>query len=321
MRGRQLDLDRLMARLYAEDPAQPDAVSLMTIHGAKGLEFDHVFVVGVGLRGRGDDPRLLNWLEMPREQGGDHLVMAPIRFRGDDDEASDDAINLYLKAVASRTRTRGTRAPGVCRADSREALAAPVRASARPRAAMASSISLPRRIRCCTTSGLPSARDVEAFEVVGARHGSSRRNRSPSRRRPAGACNAGPRRSRRRPDVLARGELPPTAIEQDEIEFSWARQTARRVGTVVHEALERFGRGQLPAPADLPRMRARLESRLQALGIEPERAQAGADRALTALRATLEDPKGRWLFDPTPIPKRIPSSRCRACAARRSSTW
>ena len=86
LRGRQLDLDRLMERLYAEDPAQPDAVSLMTIHGAKGLEFDHVFVVGVGLRGRGDDPRLLNWLEIPREQGGDHLVMAPIRVRGDDDD-------------------------------------------------------------------------------------------------------------------------------------------------------------------------------------------------------------------------------------------
>ena len=28
--------------------------------------------VGVGLHGRGDDPRLLNWLELPREQGGDH---------------------------------------------------------------------------------------------------------------------------------------------------------------------------------------------------------------------------------------------------------
>ena len=69
LRGRQLDLDRLMDRLYAEDPAQPDAVSLMTIHGAKGLEFDHVFVVGVGLRGRGDDPRLLNWLEIAARAG------------------------------------------------------------------------------------------------------------------------------------------------------------------------------------------------------------------------------------------------------------
>ena len=98
-----------MGRLYAEDPAQPDAVSLMTIHGAKGLEFDHVFVVGVGLRGRGDDPRLLNWLEIPREQGGDHLVMAPIRFRGDDEAAGDDAINLYLKQL-HRERARAERA-------------------------------------------------------------------------------------------------------------------------------------------------------------------------------------------------------------------
>ena len=41
--------------------------SLMTIHGAKGLEFDHVFVLGIGLRGRGDESRLLNWLELPRK--------------------------------------------------------------------------------------------------------------------------------------------------------------------------------------------------------------------------------------------------------------
>ena len=108
LRGRQLDLDRLMERLYAEDPAQPDAVSLMTIHGAKGLEFDHVFVVGVGLRGRPDDPRLLNWLEIPREQGGDHLVMAPIRVRGDDEEGEDDSINRYLRLL-HRERARAER--------------------------------------------------------------------------------------------------------------------------------------------------------------------------------------------------------------------
>jgi ATP-dependent exoDNAse (exonuclease V) beta subunit len=66
---------------------------------------------------------------------------------------------------------------------------------------------------------------------------------------------------------------------------------------VVHEVLQRFGNAELPALGDLPRMRVRLESRLQALGVEPERARTGADRALTALGATLEDPKGRWLFD------------------------
>src|SRR4029078_524830 len=40
---------------------------------------------------------------------GDHLVMAPIRFRGDDEDEGDDAINLYLKAL-HRERKRAERA-------------------------------------------------------------------------------------------------------------------------------------------------------------------------------------------------------------------
>jgi ATP-dependent helicase/nuclease subunit A len=96
--------------------------------------------------------------------------------------------------------------------------------------------------------------------------------------------------------VIAHGALVPMASEEESLEFSWVRQTARRVGTVVHEALERFG-ARLPAPAQLSGLRARLESRLQALGVESAAARAGAERALTALRMTLEDPRGRWLFD------------------------
>jgi ATP-dependent helicase/nuclease subunit A len=297
LRGRELDLTRLMTKLYAEDPAQPDAVSLMTIHGAKGLEFDHVFIVGVGLRGRGDAPRLLNWLEVPREEGGDHLVMAPIRFRGDDDEGGDDAINLYLKAL-HRERARAERA--------RQAYVALTRAKrslhlfVHPRARhtdggrefVADAGSLLHNLWPAIGA------DVDAFETVGDEAGAE------SSIAPALAQTR--KRSRRDaaqiappPDVLAQGDLATSVVEQDEIEFSWVRQTARRVGTVVHEALERFGSGGLPAPSALSRMRTRLESRLQALGVEAERASAGADRAMTALRATLEDETGRWLFDAT----------------------
>jgi hypothetical protein len=87
------------------------------------------------------------------------------------------------------------------------------------------------------------------------------------------------------------------ATEDDDIEFNWVRQTARRVGTVVHEALEHFGRDGLMPVQELPRLRARLESRLEALGVDGEAARTGAERALGALRATLEDTQGRWLFD------------------------
>ncbi|HKU88571.1 MAG TPA: PD-(D/E)XK nuclease family protein, partial [Steroidobacteraceae bacterium] len=66
-----------------------------------------------------------------------------------------------------------------------------------------------------------------------------------------------------------------------------------------HEALEKFGRTSLPDLAQLPALRPRLESRLQALGVEGEAAREGAERALSALRATLTDSRGRWLFDPS----------------------
>jgi ATP-dependent helicase/nuclease subunit A len=297
LRGREFDLDRLMSRLYAEDPARPDAVSLMTIHGAKGLEFDHVFVVGVGLRGRGDAPRLLNWLEVPREEGGDHLVMAPIRFRGDDDETGDDAINLYLKAL-HRERSRAERG--------RQAYVALTRAKrslhlfVHPRARDAEGN---REFVADANSLLHNlwpaiGGDIEEFETVGEESGADDSvgpalTQTRKRLVQAAARPVPP------PDVLARGEVSTSVAEQDEIEFSWVRQTARRVGTVVHEALERFGSGALPSSADLELMRARLESRLQALGVEARQATAGAERALTALRATLEDERGRWLFDAT----------------------
>jgi ATP-dependent exoDNAse (exonuclease V) beta subunit len=297
MRGRELDLDRLMQRLYAEDPAQPDAVSLMTIHGAKGLEFDHVFVVGVGLRGRADDPRLLNWLEMPREQGGDHLVMAPIRVRSDED-AGDDAINLYLKQL-HRERARAERA--------RQAYVALTRARR--------SLHLFVHPRVKETDGVidfgaeansllhnlwPAiGADAASFHALGSDDSGD------DAARPAPNVATGKRqRLQRRPaplappaGVQAQGEVLPSIAEQDEIEFSWARQTARRVGTVVHEALEIFGRDGPPSADELPRMRARLESRLQALGIETQAAKDGAEFALRALHATLADARGRWLFD------------------------
>ena len=295
LRGRQLDLDRLMARLYAEDPAQSNAVSLMTIHGAKGLEFDHVFVVGVGARGRADEPRLLNWLEVPREQGGDHLVMAPIRVRGADEEGEDDAINLYLRLL-HRERARAERA--------RQAYVALTRARrslhlfVHPRVKETDgALSFGADANSMLSNLWPAiGADAHSFTAVGGVEEmdlAAVPGTAHIRRR---ARRGGPRVDPPA-DILARGELVPAAADQDEIEFSWVRQTARRVGTVVHEMLERFGRTGLPALAELPRLRTRLESRLQALGVEKDRADAGADRALTALRATIEDPQGRWLFD------------------------
>lgn len=292
LRGRPADLARLMTTLYAEDPAQPGAVSLMTIHGAKGLEFDHVFVVGVGRLGRGDEARLLNWLEIPRKTGGDLLLMAPIRMRGEDVDAEDDAINRYLRlSHKERQREERSRLAYVALTRAKRTLHVYIHPRVREAEGLQSfsptANSLLHTLWPALEAGLdgyPVIGDDEPPEeilpaVTQSRH---RLVRHPALIEPPA-------------DVLARGAIVPLGAEE-EIEFSWARQTARRVGTVVHEALERFGT-QLPSVSALPKLRARLESRLEALGVEPDAARAGAERALTALRATLEDVNGRWLFD------------------------
>jgi ATP-dependent helicase/nuclease subunit A len=291
LRGRPLDLDALMDRLYAVDPAAPGAASLMTIHGAKGLEFDHVFVVGVGRRGRGDEARLLNWLELPRERGPDHLLMAPIRYRGDDD-AEADAINAYLGLLhKERARAERTRLAYVALTRARRSMHLFVHPVAKDgdgeRIYRAGANTLLDNLWPAIGTAIAGFTAVEAPAVEIPPASTQTRQRLPA----TFAASIAP------DDVLARGELVPLSAEEDAIEFSWARQTARRVGTVVHETLERFGRSALPSLAELPRLRPRLASRLEALGVEPERAREGAELALRALAGTLSDERGRWLFD------------------------
>jgi ATP-dependent exoDNAse (exonuclease V) beta subunit len=293
LRGRPLDFERLMHRLYAQEPAADGAVQLMTIHGAKGLEFDHVFVLGVGLVGRGDDTRLLNWLELPRADGGDHLLMAPIRVRVEEEER--DSINRFIEALhKDRARAERARLAYVALTRARRSLHLYLHPR-RHEADGAQSFSADAR---SLLHNLWKAieDDIDALPVI--------RAEQPADEVPAAVTQTRQRLVRRfvapapPADIAARGELVPLAGDEEEIEFSWVRQTARRVGTVVHEALEKFGRVGLPDANALPGLRARLESRLQALGVEGETARAGAERALSALRATLDDARGRWLFDP-----------------------
>jgi ATP-dependent exoDNAse (exonuclease V) beta subunit len=297
LRGRPLDFERLMNRLFAQDTAQPGAVSLMTIHGAKGLEFDHVFVVGLGRIGRGDDSRLLNWLELPRAQGDDHLLMAPIRVRDANDGAEDDSINRFILLLnKERARAERSRLAYVALTRARRSLHLYLHPLAKDTDGDISYSpdsrsllhnlwpALGGEIAALPPISLATA-PTAGPEVAPAR--SQVRHRLPRRFEAA----------RPPADVAARGELIPIAGEDEDIEFSWVRQTARRIGTVVHEALERFGQ-RVPRTTELAALRTRLQSRLESLGVDPDGARRGTERALDALRATLEDPQGRWLFDP-----------------------
>src|SRR6266850_4252617 len=94
------DLESLLSDLYAQpQTAAPNPVQLMTIHRAKGLEFDHVFVPSLDRElNRGREP-LLRWLDLPRSEGKSDLIMAPVPTIGDDEGGE---VSAYLKRLTSR---------------------------------------------------------------------------------------------------------------------------------------------------------------------------------------------------------------------------
>lgn len=89
--GRLPDMKEFLAelnKLYSQQ-ATPSRLQIMTIHKSKGLEFDTVFIPGLGAQpNRGDNP-MLRWLKIPTENHGNLLLVSPIQA------AHQDGCALY----------------------------------------------------------------------------------------------------------------------------------------------------------------------------------------------------------------------------------
>ena len=91
-----LQLEQRMKRLYAESPVRADAVELVTIHKAKGLEWDVVMVPGLERLAQGDTPSLLTWEEMDyAAEGAARVMLAPIEGKGEESRE----LNAWLKGM------------------------------------------------------------------------------------------------------------------------------------------------------------------------------------------------------------------------------
>ncbi|GGG83346.1 UvrD-helicase domain-containing protein [Edaphobacter dinghuensis] len=105
-----IDLSQLKTRLdklYAEAAVSEGAVDLMTIHGAKGLEWDVVIVPGLEKRARVSGGRLLTWNEIDSDgEDSANLVLAPIIGRGEESQELNDWLNNIEKARDAAERKR-----------------------------------------------------------------------------------------------------------------------------------------------------------------------------------------------------------------------
>jgi ATP-dependent helicase/nuclease subunit A len=284
-------LDSLLAGLFAQPQARTAApVQVLTIHGAKGLEFDHVLVPGLdrGLN-RGREP-LLRWLDLPRadDDRASDLIMAPSPAIGDEDPGE---VSAFLKRLmAQRAAHEQVRLLYVAATRARRSLhlyAAPaVRADglilSRPRTPLAS---LWPALRADFEAAATAAAGDAALEV----------------RATAVAL-------RRLSADWAPVELPPApqfprlplaqrSLEPERLSWDWARETRRHIGTVVHSALQAIGTAaDLPARESIAARLPGYREQLRRLGIPEEDLAPAAAEVIAALTGTLADERGRWIL-------------------------
>jgi ATP-dependent helicase/nuclease subunit A len=284
------ELDDALAELYAPPDPEPGLkVQLMTIHKAKGLQFDTVIVPGLHRPMRASGPALLQWTTL-HGPGHDSLVVAPVQPTG----SGRSALYGWLDGIA-RDQNQHERERLLYVAATRAKSALHLLGSAGVKDD--GSLKTPRR---ATLLGAlwPAVR--QEFENELARHGPpavASLELQPAipllRRLPVDwklpSAPAGPPLPPRRAERVLQPQRP---------EFDWATETARHVGTVVHGALQRWARaGAFPDEDMLAASGPLFTIELAELGVPQSRLAGAAARVQQALSQTLADPRGRWLFD------------------------
>ena len=288
------DFSLLNARLeflFAKPYTGSDCVKIMTIHSAKGLEFDTVILPALAGAARNNDRDLIVWTEELTENGPRLHVAAQPR-RGSSKGSLYEVITTKLKAKEAHEIKRLFYVAAT-RAKNRLYLLGNVKTKADGASASAPGSN--------TFLKLMWPAYEKDFESAVRR----RQWRQSSLFDAESQCVNVLRRlpeswktPRLDSSVDWQPELRRATASARTVAYEWVSDTGRHVGTVVHEVLKRITRtgnaswqsGQAAHSASL------IKSELLRLGV----AKADADRAATqvtrAVNNTLQSEKGRWIL-------------------------
>ena len=305
------ELTRRMTELYAAPEEAEGAVELMTMHGAKGLEWDVVLVPELERGAPPPRPRLLDWEELP--EGG--VVLAPIAGKGQESQA----LTVWLRGLRSkREAAERKRLFYVACTRAREELhlfgTAVLRREGRvsPPAGSLLEAAWPAAEERLQTTGTVAERPPSVLLQLAASGEGDEATATP-----AGAAEEQqPARLERLPlekmarvpalgigtsvvaeENAARAGLPALRVRP---EGSFATRT---LGTAVHafleEAAARLAGGT--SVENLAKEQAgwggRVRAVLRSAGLPPRLVEEHARTVMTALEQTLGDSTGRWLLE------------------------
>ena len=89
-------LNQEFEKLYSQQ-GTPSRLQIMTIHKAKGLEFDCVIIPGIGSKANPPDLPLIRWLKIPTSHQNDYLLVSPIKAACED----ESPLYNYLRDIES----------------------------------------------------------------------------------------------------------------------------------------------------------------------------------------------------------------------------
>ncbi len=293
--------DHFAAALYASAPAAPGAVEILTLHGAKGLEWDVLIVPGLARAANSDRDPLLHWLELPAPGGGTELLLAPIN---DAAQPRERSVAAYIRHVRSqRLRLERARLLYVAATRAKQELhwlgaAMPdAKGELRPRGGSALALLWP-------VIGAQFAAQLAAASVKSDPAESGPASASSATLTPATLTPPSAHAQRLSADWRPTGLPAAVRVRQLDLslrepgaipEYSWVGLAARAVGTIVHAELQRLA-GLAVLPAQPEGAGDDYLVWLAELGVaRPERA-AARDRIVNALARTLNDERGRWLL-------------------------
>ena len=287
------DLASGFADLYA-DHGTASAVEIMTIHKAKGLEFDMVVVPALDRHVPRSRDQLLVWHEFARSgRDGMGLAARPgVGAEGDQlfeflrhqlrDAAGLEAERLlYVACTRAKRQLRLTATVGGAQDPGDSTAPSPAARHRPPRAGSLLAVLWPV-VGAEFAVAAPGA--AAHAEGMGAPRGGPLW-RVPKDWNPGLGVE---------PGGAQPISAPPTSREESPV-FDWAGETARRVGTLVHaelQAMDASGGGEAAIVAREPHFRRWLALH----GVPADRLHEAAARVVEALVSVQGDPRGRWIL-------------------------
>jgi ATP-dependent exoDNAse (exonuclease V) beta subunit len=261
-------------------------LQVMTMHRAKGLQFDHVLLYGLGRSAGSSKKSVLSWLNIPGEQGD--MILSPVGPRA---ELERDPLHRFIEiSEADKDLLEQARLLYVACTRAKQSLHllghVPISRDGEGFSPPQSG-SLLRQIWPSLESVFDEAFDADA---PGA-DSDDRGNLVTPRLRRFESLWAPPDA----PDLPVSHTTPTATAEESVVEYYWVGSNARHAGTIVHRWLQMAADGAIQLNEEaLPELRPINRRWSERLGVAEDDIDGICDRVEDALQGILSDPKGRW---------------------------